>query len=131
MPSGVTVRDQQECRVLVTKSAGFSSGESHLITASPPLRRVGAWWPQRPGQAARPSVDARPARYQRDDWLHSERSGWTEVAACSAVNIAAARCRRREQPEHLSFLIWIGTDREELLRPGPWSRRSNGGRVWN
>jgi len=37
------VRDQQLCRVLVTNSAEFPGGESHLTTAGPPLRVVGSW----------------------------------------------------------------------------------------
>ncbi len=106
--------------------ANFGGCQRPIATAVP----CDGWVPGGVSDRAR-WVDGRPARYQRDDCVHSDGSGWTEVAACSAVIIEAARCSRREQPEHLSFLIWIDTDREELLRPGSWPRRSNGGRVWN
>lgn len=37
------VRDQQLCRVLITKSAELPGGERRLTTAGPPLRGVGSW----------------------------------------------------------------------------------------
>lgn len=76
------------------------------------------WWPRLLGQVVEPLVRGRQARYERYDWVRGEFAEWVEVPAASVVIIEGVSSGRLEWAEHLSFLVWVHTDRAERLRRG-------------
>jgi uridine kinase len=76
------------------------------------------WWPRLLSQVIEPLIKGRQARYQRYDWVRRELADWVEVPAAPAVILEGVSSGRLEWAAHLSFLVWIHTDRSERLRRG-------------
>ena len=54
--------------------------------------------------------------YQRYDWPSESLAEWHTVAPAPIVIIEGVSAARSEWVEHLSFVIWIETPRDERLR---------------
>ena len=58
------------------------------------------------------------ARYQRDDWPTEALAEWHTIEPAPIIIVEGVSAGRSEWAEHLSFLIWIETPRDERLRRG-------------
>ncbi len=76
------------------------------------------WWPRLLDQVINPLAKNQPAHYQRYDWRSESLAEWHTVEPTAIVIIEGVSAGRSEWAEHLSFVIWIETPREERLRRG-------------
>ena len=76
------------------------------------------WWPRLLEQVIEPLVRGGAARFQRYDWPSEALAEWHTIEPEPIVIIEGVSAGRSEWAEHLGFLIWIETPREERLRRG-------------
>ena len=76
------------------------------------------WWPRLFEQVIEPLRRGDAARYQRYDWSSESLAEWVTVAPAPVIIIEGVSAGRAEWAEHLDFLIWVETPREERLRRG-------------
>ncbi len=76
------------------------------------------WWPRLFEQVIRPLASGRSGRYQRFDWSQGRLADWVTVPVAPIVVIEGVSSGRSEWRSHLSFLVWVETDRDERLRRG-------------
>ena len=76
------------------------------------------WWPRMLEQVIEPLTAGRPARYQRYDWAERRPADWLTVEPVPIVIIEGVSAGRREWAEHLAYVIWVETPRDERLRRG-------------
>ena len=76
------------------------------------------WWPRMLAQVIEPLGRGDVARFQRYDWLSGALAEWRAVEPAPIVIIEGVSAGRSEWAEHLSFVVWIDTPREERLRRG-------------
>ena len=76
------------------------------------------WWPRLLQQVIGPFARGEAARYQRYDWPTKTLAGWHTIEPAPIAILEGVSAGRSEWAEHLSFLIWIETPREERLRRG-------------
>lgn len=76
------------------------------------------WWPRMLEQVVEPLAGGRAARYQRYDWLERRLTDWLVVVPSPMVIVEGVSSARSEWSKHLSFVVWIETDRSVRLRRG-------------
>ena len=74
------------------------------------------WWPRLLKQVIEPLVDGRPAVYQRYDWPTECLAEWHSIEPAPIIIIEGVSSARREWSMHLSYVIWIETDRTLRLQ---------------
>jgi len=75
------------------------------------------WWPRLLEQVLEPLSRGEVARYQRYDWVERRLADWLTVSP-GRVIVEGVSSTRREFDPHLSYRIWVETDRRERLRRG-------------
>ena len=81
-----------------------------ILSVRSPVRLV--------AQVMEPLAGGRAARYQRYDWLERRLTDWSLVAPSPIVIVEGVSSARSEWSNHLSFVVWIETDRSVRLRRG-------------
>jgi uridine kinase len=76
------------------------------------------WWPHLLEKAMNPLLRGETAHYQRFDWPTLELAEWCTIDPAPIVIIEGVTAGRSEWLEHLSFVIWVDTPRDERLRRG-------------
>jgi uridine kinase len=76
------------------------------------------WWPHLLQDVIEPLLRGESAQYQRFDWPSLEMAGWRTIEPAPIVIIEGVTAGRSEWQEHLSFLIWVDTPRDERRRRG-------------
>jgi uridine kinase len=76
------------------------------------------WSPNLLEKAMNPLLRGETARYQRFDWPTLKMAEWCTIEPAPIVIIEGVTAGRSEWREHLSFLIWVETPRDERLRRG-------------
>ncbi len=74
------------------------------------------WWPRLLAQVIEPLADGRSAQYQRYDWPTESLMEWKTVDPAPIIIIEGVTSARREWSRHLSYVIWIETNRELRLQ---------------
>ena len=74
------------------------------------------WWPRLLEQVIEPLVRGDAAVYQRYDWATDSLAEWHTVERAPIIIIEGVSAGRSEWSQHLSFLVWIDTPRDERLR---------------
>ena len=76
------------------------------------------WWPDLLEKVIKPLVKGETARFQRFDWPSLAMAEWCTVDPAPIVIIEGVTAGRLEWAEHLSYIIWVDTPREERQRRG-------------
>lgn len=76
------------------------------------------WWPRMLTQVIEPLARGDAAVFQRYDWPSESFAEWHTVAPAPIVIVEGVSAARSEWAQHLSFVIWIDTPRQERLRRG-------------
>lgn len=76
------------------------------------------WWPDLVDKAIHPLMRGESAHFQRFDWPTLAMAEWCTIDPAPIVIIEGVTAGRSEWAEHLSFIIWVDTPREERQRRG-------------
>lgn len=76
------------------------------------------WWPRLLEQVIEPLTRGDAARYQRYDWPSESLAEWHTIDPAPIIIIEGVTAGRSEWADHLSYLIWIDTPRDERLQRG-------------
>lgn len=76
------------------------------------------WWPRLLEQVLEPLARGEAGRYQRFDWPTNRLAEWIAVEPAPIVVVEGVSSARLEWQHHLSFVVWVDTERETRLRRG-------------